>query len=117
MLSDPEQVFLVEKEGAELYLIADLEVVDEFIGLPTIRTEKMCFNMKNNVSFLSEAVDCRARYCGGIYINDNIGKSSDEIFVEFVNIEECAQFLCCNDDRVDNIAEKLTPGMNYLLIY
>lgn len=116
MMTDPEQVFLVKKEDNELYLIADMEIVDEFSGLPSVRTETMCFKMKNNELFLGEAIECRTRYCGGIYINDNVGKSSDTIFDEFVNIAECARFFCCNNDKVGHISPKLNNGMNYILI-
>ena len=114
-LKNPERAFLVEKDSAGLYLIADMEIVDEFCGIPAVRLETMCFLLEESNDFLYEAVECRARYCGGIYIDDNFGKTTEEIYNEFVQIDSDASFICCSNDIVKNIAKKLQLGFSYLI--
>ena len=92
-----------------------MEIVDEFCGIPPVRTETMCFLLEDSNDFLYEAVECRARYCGGIYIDDNLGKTREEIYNEFVKKDSDASFICCSNDIVKNIAKELQLGFSYLI--
>ena len=114
-LKNPERAFLVEKDSDGLYLIADMEIVDEFCGIPPVRSETMCFLLEESNDFLYEAVECRTRYCGGILIDDNEGKSREEIYNEFLEIDGKASYIYCSNDLVKNIAKELQFGFSYLI--
>lgn len=66
--------------------------------------------------FLNETVECRARYCGGIIIYDNLKKSTDTIFREFTEIADNAHYVYTENNLVEEIVKELEYGMNYVLI-
>lgn len=113
---NPERAFLLEKDGDDLYLCADMEIVDEQVDKIPIRSEKMCFLMRKEEDFLYEAVECRARYCGGIRIDDNENKDDQIIYNEFVNIENEAEFHVLKNSTVKEIFNYLHKGFNYVII-
>lgn len=115
-LYNPERTFLVNKDIDGTYLIADMEIVDEFCAKPSIRTERMEFLLHENGMFLNETVECRAKYCGGIIIYDNCKKSTDVIVKEFTEIVNNAHYIYTEDNSVNEIVQELEYGMNYVLI-
>ena len=115
-LYNPERAFLVNKDIDGTYLIADMEIVDEFCARAPIRTERMDFLLHKKEIFLNEIVECRARYCGGIIIYDNLKKSIDTIFREFTEIANNAHYVYAKNNSVEEIVKELEYGMNYVLI-
>lgn len=118
-IDNPERVFLLKKELNELSLIADMEIVDENVSASTIRTERMDFLLDAESDFMYDVVECRARYCGGIYIYNNANKSAEDIYFEFVSADERIDNLSyhiIDNDKVKNICNRLEEGYNYVII-
>lgn len=112
-MAEPERVFLIQKCGKELYLLADMEIVEG-----AVRTERMDFLLDSNSMLMLDIAECRARYCGGIYMDDNIGKDFDRICSEFLGIcdGEDASYHIVKDDQVKNVCKSLIDGLNYVLV-
>lgn len=115
LISDCERAFLlrIDEEG-NIWLKADIEIVGE----PQCeRVELMDFQIDKEKSILLAIVECRGFYCGGITFieyddnNDILELALDD----FMNTQDNARYLICDDSDLSNIA--LLDYNQHLYVY
>lgn len=104
---DYEKLYLIIVEDNKIYLRADIENEEN------LRIEMMYFEMNTSLTFFEANNECRGRYCGGIYIFDYDNES--EIIKDFLNIEQEAIFLICEDNDLKNILHKYRNKKIYVV--
>ena len=115
-IANGERAFLIYIDNnSTVWLQADMEIGG---NSEQYRVELMDFELNPQEGILLTTVECRGFYCGGIsFIEYEKNTNSTFAFAlaDFLNLQDNAEFLLCEDTDLSSIAKAKTD--QYYFIY
>ncbi|MGN1305119.1 MAG: hypothetical protein ACI4YB_08800 [Oscillospiraceae bacterium] len=112
-VNDYEKLYLITIENNEVYLKADIERGGDI----ELRVEIMDFKLDTSLTFWKACGECRCRYPGGIYFieYDTYEEAQLNVIDDFLNLSPNSIFLFCEDNELQEVAEKYNNQSVYVL--
>ena len=111
----------------KVYLFADIEedndTYDDNNEFFAFRIELLEFELDTTLTFSEANLECRERYCGGIYFIEynSVNESRTNVLKDFLSLFEKmpklkqAIYLLCEDDELKDILKEYPDNVIYVM--